>query len=283
MGRKDGKRVKDADPMYVLAPYIMDKRYDAMNMITVDIPLDPLKNYIRAKRQEGKYVSHLGLIIAAYLRTAAQYPLLNRFVVNKKIYDRNAFDVAMVVLKEGDGDMEGTMSKIRFDFNDNVFEVQKKIDEYIEKNKNAKNNNSTDKLIKKLLAFPGLANFGIKVFKWLDKRGLLPMGIIDASPFHTSLTVTNLASIKTNHIYHHVYEFGTTSVFISMGNTREVPVKEKGEVVFKTCLPLGIVMDERICSGHYFASVFSCVKKYLSNPSLMEKSVKEELEGNNGK
>lgn len=276
MKRKDGVRVKDADPMYTIVPYIMDKRYDAMNMITLDIPIEPLKAYMRTTRREGKYVSHLGLIICAYLRAAAQYPFLNRFIVNKKIYDRKDFDVAMVVLKDGDGDMEGTMSKIRLDLNDNIFDVQKKIDDYIASNREVKNKNSTDKLIKKLLAFPGLANFGVGLFKWMDKHGILPASVIKASPFHTSLTVTNLASIKTNHIYHHCYEFGTTSVFIAMGNTREKAFKEKGEIVFKTCLPLGVVMDERICSGHYFANAFSCIKRYLSNPVLLEKTLEEE-------
>lgn len=41
MKRKDGIRVKDADPMYCIVPYIMNKRYDAMNMITLDIPVMP--------------------------------------------------------------------------------------------------------------------------------------------------------------------------------------------------------------------------------------------------
>ena len=244
MKRKDGTRVKDADPMYCIVPYIMNKRYDAMNMITLDIPVMPIKKYLREKRQEGKFVSHLGIVVATYLRTVCKYPLLNRFIVNKKIYDRKNFDVAMVVLKEGDGDMEGTMSKIRFDLSDNIFQVQEKIDHYIEENRKEKNKNSTDKLIKKLLKIPGLANFGVGLFKWMDRRGILPMSIIDASPFHTSLTVSNLASIKTNHIYHHCYEFGTTSVFITMGNAREVAFREKGEIVFKTCLPLGVVMTK---------------------------------------
>lgn len=276
MKRKDGTRVKDADPMYCIVPYIMNKHYDAMNMITLDIPVMPIKKYLREKRQEGKFVSHLGIVVATYLRTVCKYPLLNRFIVNKKIYDRKNFDVAMVVLKEGDGDMEGTMSKIRFDLSDNIFQVQEKIDHYIEENRKEKNKNSTDKLIKKLLKIPGLANFGVGLFKWMDRRGILPMSIIDASPFHTSLTVSNLASIKTNHIYHHCYEFGTTSVFITMGNAREVAFREKGEIVFKTCLPLGVVMDERICSGHYFASAFQNMKRYFSNPSLLEMSPEEE-------
>ena len=65
-------------------------------------------------------------------------------------------------------------------------------------------------------------------------------------------------------------------MFITMGNAREVAFREKGEIVFKTCLPLGVVMDERICSGHYFASAFQNMKRYFSNPSLLEMSPEEE-------
>ena len=278
MGRKDGKRVKNADPMYTIVPYIMNKRYDSMNMINLDIPVDPIKEYIKEKRSQGIYVSHLSVIIASYLRTMAHYPLLNRFIVNCKIYARNDIDCAMVVLKDEDGEMEGTMSKIRLEEEDTIFTVNDKLTKYIDKNREAKNKNSTDRLIKKLLAFPGLARTGVGLFKFMDKHGMLPAKIIDASPFHTSFTITNLASLRTNYIYHHIYEFGTTSVFIAMGNTREVPFRTKNGVEFRTCIPLGVVMDERICSGHYYAEAFKCMKKYLDNPRLLEKTFSAEGE-----
>ena len=278
MGRKDGKRVKNADPMYTIVPYIMNKRYDSMNMINLDIPVDPIKDYIKEKRSHGVYVSHLSVIIASYLRAMAHFPLLNRFIVNCKIYARKDIDCAMVVLKDEDGEMEGTMSKIRLEEEDTIFTVNDKLTKYIDKNREAENKNSTDRMIKKLLAFPGLARFGVGLFKFMDKHGLLPAKVIDASPFHTSFTITNLASLRTNYIYHHIYEFGTTSVFIAMGNTREVPFRTKNGVEFRTCIPLGVVMDERICSGHYYAEAFKCMKKYLDNPRLLEKTFSAEGE-----
>lgn len=278
MGRKDGKRVKNADPMYTIVPYIMNKRYDSMNMINLDIPVDPIKEYIKEKRSQGLYVSHLSVIIASYLRAVAHYPLLNRFIVNCMIYARNDIDCAMVVLKDEDGEMEGTMSKIRLEEEDTIFTVNDKLTKYIDRNREAKNKNSTDRMIKKLLAFPGLARTGVGLFKFMDKHGLLPSKVIDASPFHTSFTITNLASLRTNYIYHHIYEFGTTSVFIAMGNTREVPFKTKDGVIFRTCIPLGVVMDERICSGHYYAEAFKCMKRYLDNPRLLEKTFSAEKE-----
>ena len=266
--RPDGKRVKNADPMYTIVPYIMVKRYDAMNMITVDIPVEPMQAYRVKARERGHAISFLALVIAAYSRTVAEFPLLNRFIVNKRIYDRNEYNVSMVVLKPGEEN--GTMSKMVFDPGSDVFTVQKIIDEYVSNNRQAGDNNSTDRLITLLLSMPGLISLVVGVLKWMDKHGWMPRKVIDASPFHTSLVVSNLASIRTNHIYHHIYDFGTCSVFIAMGNMREVPRRIKGEIVHQRCLPLGVVMDERICSGSYFAQAFQRLKTYLEKPELLE-------------
>lgn len=266
--RKDGKRVRNVDAMYTIAPYIMNHRYDAMNMIEIDIPIANMQNYLNRKRKEGFQMSHLGVVLAAYLRTAAEYPLLNRFVVNKRIYARNEFPVAMVVLKPGETD--GTMSKMYFEMTDTIFDVHRKMAEYIDTNRQAGDTNATDDIMRKLLSIPGLVNVGVGLLKLLDRYGLLPKSVIDASPFHASMVITNLASIRTNHIYHHLYEFGTSSIFFALGNMREVARRVKDEIVFERCLPMGVVMDERICSGSYFAKVFRRFKQYLLDPTLLE-------------
>lgn len=78
MGRKDGKRLKNVDLMYTVVPYIMDKRYDSMNAITVRVPYQPMQDYIRRKHSEGVEISHLSLIVAAFVRTVSQHKSLNR-------------------------------------------------------------------------------------------------------------------------------------------------------------------------------------------------------------
>lgn len=267
--RADGKKVKNADPMYTVAAYIMNKRYDSMNMIELNIPLEPIQKYINQKRKEGKAISHMAVLLAAYVRTMAEFPMLNRFVANKRIYARNEIAVGMVVLQSGKMD-NGTMSKMYFDYENTIDEVNNIINDYVTENRENGQNNGTEKMIRFLLGVPGVVNIGVGLFKLLDKFGLLPKKIIDMSPFHTSLVISNLASIRTNHIYHHCYEFGTTSIFITMGNSREVAKKQGDEIVFEKCMPLGIVMDERICSGSYFALAFRKMRKYLSNPALLE-------------
>ena len=268
--RRDGKRVKSDDMEYAIVPHIMAERNDSMNMIELDIPLKPIQDYINGKRKNNINISHIAVILAAYTRVVGEFPLINRFVVNKKIYARDELNVAMVVLKAG-GSGTGTMSKVNFELEDTIFDINEKINKYIEQNKSNQGENKTDKLAKALLKTPFVLYWGVIIFKWLDKHGLLPRSIIDASPFHTSLTISNLASIRTNHIFHHIYNFGTTSMLITMGNSREVPKKNKnGEIYFEKCMPMGVVMDERICSGVYYAKAFKAFSRYLADPTILE-------------
>lgn len=268
--RADGRKLKNVDALYRVVPHIMVHRHDSMNMTTINLPIAPMQKYIRKKAGEGITVTHMGIILAAYMRTLAEFPALNRFISNRKAYAHKEVTVSMVVLKANSTENE-TMSKIHLDVNDTIFSVQNKIDSYITDNRKHTTQNSTDKMVDILLRIPGLLRVGIAIFKWLDKHGWLPKAITDLSPFHASLLITNLASIRTNHIYHHVYDFGTTSISMALGTLREVPRRTAtGEIVFDRCIPVGLVMDERIASGVYFAKAFRVFKRYIKNPEILE-------------
>ncbi|MBR3144667.1 MAG: hypothetical protein IKF53_02080 [Clostridia bacterium] len=268
--RADGVKLKNIDPIDKIAGYIMTKRYDTLNSCTIDIPLEPMDEYIRAKHRDGVDISHMALILSAYVRVLSEYPQLNRFFVNKRPYARTEVCVAMVVLKAGGDYGQETMSKMYFDRTNTVFDVNNIINGYVAENRNAPDNNKTEKLIKILLGVPGILNVGVGLFKWMDKHGLLPKSIIDASPFHNSLVVTNLASIRTNHIYHHLYDFGTSSIFLAMGIPHYISVKSGKEIVNIKTMPIGVVMDERIANGSYFARAFRRMQQLLKNPELLE-------------
>lgn len=270
MRRADGKLLKHTDPMYRIAAHIMAKRSDSMNSITINVPLEPLETYIRQKKKEGIPMSHMALLFAAINRTICEYPGLNRFVMNKRVYARNEVCIGMVVLKQGATGAE-TMGKIHLKPEDTIFDVEKRIEEYVEENRKLANENKTDQIIAKLVGLPGLLRVAVSLLKWMDKHNIMPKSVIEASPMHQTLVFTNLASIRTNHIFHHVYDFGTTSMAMAAGNTREVPRRlRSGEIVHEKCLPIGLVMDERIATGYYFACAFRRLKEYLKNPALLE-------------
>ncbi len=267
--RADGKIVKNEDHMYYLIPYFLCERNDASNTITVKIPYQPLHDYVTRKRKEENIqLSYLGVVIAALVRTINEYPFLNRFVVNKKIYQRNELVISMVVLRSEAG-AQTTMSKMKFEGTENLLEVNEKLNKYVETNRQEDSNN-LDKLMNVLLKMPWIIRLFTNVARWADKHGLLPKAVIDVSPFHATLGITNLASIRTNYIHHHIYNFGTTSMFIAMGNMEDVAKMKGGEVVLERQMPFGIVMDERIGNGHAYAQAFATLSKYLKNPELLE-------------
>ena len=271
--RPDGIKVKEADPMYFLIPYFLTRRYDAMNMVTVDVPEEPMRRYMNQKRREGTPISHLALVITAYLRVLDEYPALNRFIGNKTIYEHKDKTVSMVVLRPNG---EDAMSKIYLDASDDVFSIQKKITEYINENRSVEEQNRLDVWMGRIVRMKLLMSIFLALVRFMDRHGLLPMALVKASPFHASLLISNLASIRTNHIYHHIYDFGSTSIAITMGNMHEVPRRTKDGVVFDRCIPFGVVMDERIATGHYFALAFNRFRQLLAKPELLESKAKAE-------
>ncbi len=264
--RPDGKRVKDLPAIQAAIPYIMPRRYDAQNYITQYADMEPLKKYVQKKRREGVRLSYMELILAAYYKAAQKHPRINRFIMNSKVYQRNHFCVSFVILKKrADGTPDETTLKIYFEEGDDVISIHNKIEAAVEKNRVATHNNRTDKFASFMLSLPILPKLVVNLALFLDRINLLPRFIIDLSPFHTSLFITNLASINTRAIYHHCYEFGTTGVFVALG-------KPETDVSGRKVLPLKVVMDERICTGHNYASFFFDMQRYLKNPELLEGS-----------
>ena len=264
--RPDGTRVKDASAIVQAIPHIMPKRYDAMNWSNDYLDEDILKGYIREKRKEGRLVTHMSLLIAAYYKAVLENPSINRFVVNRKIYQRNHFCVSFVILKtRADGTPDETSLKVFLEPEDTVFTISEKILTMIEQNQVEVYNNNTDKFVNMAFSVPGLARLVFGLAYRLDQWGLLPRKIIDLSPFHTSMFITNMASINTPCIYHHCYEFGTTSVFLCMGR----PVLKEAGSRSKQ-MPISVVMDERIATGIEYSRFFAAFRRYLKDPAVLE-------------
>ena len=271
--RADGKRAREESLIANAIPYIMPKRYDAQNFITEYADMEILRKYIHEKRKEGIRISYMTLILAAYFKAYQKNPKINRFIMNKRIYERNHFCVSFMILKKrANGLSDEACIKVFFEPGDDVLSINRKIDEVVASNQVAAVNNSTDKFAKFMLSLPLLPTLVVNLARLLDRYGLLPRKIIDLSPFHTSLFITNLASINTNAIFHHCYEFGTTGVFISMG--KPVANYINGEYR-KKLIPLACVLDERICTGHEYALFWESFRRYLRHPEWLENGAEE--------
>lgn len=272
--RVDGRALKNTDPMVAITPYFMPMRCDSQVFLDYKLDYEKLARYIVAQGANGNKFTFMELLIAAFVKTVAEFPEANRFISNKRMYARTYLSVSFVVVmdrKEGSTEIEENTVKCFFDPHDTIFDVSERIQKAIAENRSSEANNDTLKLVR-LLTKPLIVNPIIWLARILDRYGLLPRVLVDILPFHTSLFLANMASIGMPAVKHHIYNFGTTSLFFSIGAVeRSVAIGDQGQAVRKRYLPIGINADERICAGAVFAQVVDRMMGYLRQPELLEK------------
>lgn len=279
--RPDGRLVKDLEPMQQIMPYVMTTRTDSMNMYDDTFDCAPMDAYIKEKAEEGLELNYMHIIIAALVRLIALRPQLNRFVMNGRIYTRPKIWVSFVVHPTLNDGSVGTTIKLCFEGTESIYEVVEKVTAAVQKETTGRvGENDTDMLLRTLMKkIPGpFIKFVINTLMWMDKHNIMPKAIVDLSPFHTSIFVTNLKSLGINHIFHHVYNFGTTGLFFAMGKERNIPVIERKEISMQKHMSFGFVSDERFCDGLYFAMSLRQLRKIMKNPACLEQPLDKKVE-----
>ncbi|MCE5343898.1 MAG: hypothetical protein LLF96_10020 [Eubacteriales bacterium] len=271
--RPEGRRVKHLDPIVQAMPYLMPMRCDAMVFLSHDVEYETLMQYIADKsRKEGIKITFLEVIIASFVRGISQVPEVNRFIMNKQYYNRTELTCSLTILMNtSDGSLQENVIKVFFDPSDTIYDVQARLVSKVEANREPDQPSFIIKLASFALSIPGLATIIAGLIRGLDRYGLLPGALIDELPFHTSMFITNNASIGLHSVYHHIYNFGDTSMFFAMGTPeRGYTVDARGKPKRWCTLPVGITVDERVCGGSTFAKLFTCMKSCLKNPELLD-------------
>lgn len=272
--RSDGRRIKNLDPIFKIMPTVMKERNDSQVLFKQDINLQPLEDYINKKAEEGIRLSYMNIIYAAIVRIIGQRPKLNRFIMSGDVYARDSIFVSLMIKKDMSDESPETVTKIEYTGNETIFEIKDKLEKVIAENKDYSASNDTDALVGTLAKIPGwVVKKAVNILMWMDKRGIMPKAVIKASPFHTSVFLTNVGSLGIDSIYHHIYNFGTTSLFFAMGKKKKSYVYEDDEIRQEKCITIAFVGDERICDGYYYASSFKQLQKILKHPEVLEEPI----------
>lgn len=279
MRRSDGRLLKSLGPFIKIIPHIMTRRSDAQNYYKQVVFVDNIDQYIKEKKAQGIKLNYLHLLIAVYVRVLAQRPQLNRFVINNQIYARNGILISMAIKRALKDEGEETTVKFTFTGRESMADIIEMVNRTVEQSSAIGTTNDVDIIANRIMSLPnGLVKLLVGTLKWMDRHNLLPQKIIEASPFHTSLFFTYLKSINLDFIYHHLYDFGTTGIFVALGKAKKLPIVDGDEVLVKKCCEIGYVLDERICDGLYYSNSFKLVKKYLNNPYLLDEGLENIVE-----
>ena len=269
--RVDGYKIRKADPFFRVIPHIMPHRSDSQVFFEDRIYLEETHKFIRRLRKEGYRFGFLHVVIAAMVRTISQKPKINRFVVGRRTYARNEISFSLAVKKDMSEEAEETTIKVKFEPTDTIFEVIEKVNAAIELNKIKETENNTDFFAKLLARLPNfLLRFALNLIRFLDDHNKLPKKIIELSPFHASMFITDVGSIGIKPIYHHIYNLGTNTVFLAFGTrSKEQRISEDLQVDNRKAMDIKIVADERVVDGYYFAQAIKLSKRLLTNPELL--------------
>lgn len=280
--RSDGRLIRSMPGIQKITPYIMRSRAASINMFQHKLDTAAIDQYIVDHEVDGyRTMSAMHIIIAAIVRTIALRPQLNRFIMHNRTYARKGIVVSFVVhrsLRVEDG---GTTIKITFKGTETLPEIVKILNDTIARETaNMQVKNDTDRLVDWFMNFPPFILRPLIAFVMkLDDYNLLPNAVLNASPFHATLFLTNLKSLGIDSVYHHQYEFGTNGLFISMGKEQPSAVANPdGTVSVKRLMNLNLTLDERFCDGLYFAKSFKILIRFLKNPALLEEPMEAVVE-----
>ena len=230
------------------------------------------------------------MLLAAYVRTVAKYPGLNRFLAGQKVYSRGEdIQFCMTAKKEMSSDAPDSIFKLHLSPRDTaqdvvlsrgaseISSVYRKFNAAVEEIKDSPLDSDFDNTARALTLIPGvLLKFTVWLLRTMDYFGLLPGFLLEVSPFHGSVFFTSMGSLGIPAIYHHLYDFGNLPVFGAFGCKRRTnEVLADGTVVQRKYVDLKFCLDERIVDGFYYATVFKYMKRLMQHPDLLDQPPEE--------
>nr|NLI50964.1 2-oxoglutarate dehydrogenase [Propionibacterium sp.] len=260
-----------------LAPYVADRRTDAQVFAKETIFTDGIDAFIAEAGSAGRHVGYTAVLIAAVVRTLAERPQLNRFVVNGRLYARHGIHVSMIVKRSLAEGADETSTKLPFTGTENVYDVAEAVERAVAEISRGDRDEAAS-TARRIMAWPGPVKRSlVGLLKLLDRSNVLPRPLVEVSPFHASVFISQLKSIRSDYVYHHLWNVGTVGFFVALGEAKDIVVAQDGGVVVKKACEMGLTVDERVCDGFYLTRSLELLKGYLEHPRLLEQGASRVL------
>lgn len=267
MGRKDGHHLKTISSFQKIYTFFMPKRSEAIVWHELEVDVARTVDFINNKKKEGHDITIFELVISALLRTTSQFPEINRFIYNHKFYARNEYSVAFAINIKDKIVLRKTFGQPEWD----IFDVSKKIKEII-KDTVKKPADSNENIIDFFMKLPNfISSFCAILYPWLIDKGILSYESYKDNPLFSSAVVSDIGSFGLTSLYHHLYDWGNTSVFVTIGAMHKAPVvTPEGTLKVSDVIKFGFTIDERIFDGKKACDILLFFKECVENPLVLE-------------
>ena len=277
--RRDGRWVKVPGLQSIMA-LLMPNRTDCEVYLHDTFDCTEILKFIE-KKNAGKTDEKMTLfhcIVTAVAKMVYERPLMNRFVQGGRTYERFDITLSFVCKRRFTDHAEEALMVLKANDDDNIDSISKRIiGDVLETRRSEKATGGIDEVLDNFAKIPRLLLIPIvRIIRWLDYWGLCPKAITEGDPNYTTVLLSNLGSIKCPSVYHHLNNYGTNSVLITIGTIhKEEMLMPDGTKQIRDVVDIGATLDERIGDGFYFARSLKLIKHLFSNPELLEKNISE--------
>ena len=276
-------RVKNITGMAQISIDIKPNRSVSDVYINQRMDLTELSKYIEKKKKAGEEVTYFHAFLTAVGKTVYNRPKLNYFVANRHMWEHDQIVLSFVAKVSFEDHAEEMMVMIPIEKDDTIYtigeKVRKKVDSFRKKRSNAVDKKGANSAIDVLAKFPNFIRVPlVGLLKWLDKKGLLPASLAEDNLYYSTMIISNLGSIGCGAIHHDITDFGNSSSLLTMGEIEDKEVIRDGKKEVRKICEWGMVFDERIADGYYFAKSAKVLQHLLSHPELLEEPASQEID-----
>jgi len=278
--RFDATYLNNVDSMHFIMPFMYPDRCDNEAFFSFRIDLTNVNAYIRQKNADNPDYKYnlFQCLIAAALKTITLRSRLSIFIHNRKMYKRNEVSAAFTVKQEFSDDGGEVLAFIHSKPDWTIKDLHDELHRQLLKLKTKNYADASTGVIDKFNSLPKWISRPVVSFIcWLEKKGMIPPALVETDPYHSSVNFANLGSIGLPTGFHHLTNWGTTSMFIVVGKAGRMPFFENDEVVFRDAVDLNITIDERIADGYYFSKSMKIMQYFLQHPELLDHPFDEKL------
>ena len=274
--RRDGVRIKDLDGFHSIVPYIMPKRTEAEVSMTEQFDVTDLVDWMSERNKtEGTQLKIFHAICTAVARTIYHRPKLNIFISGRTFYQRKDITLSFVVKRTFEDESEESLMFLKVEPDMNLDSISKMIIGDVDRVRKSSDGNDLDKLMKLVGSMPRFVLEGFfGVLKVLEYHGMMPAALTADDPNYSTVLLANLGSIKAGAPYHHLSNYGTCSIMITIGTLhKEQKLMYDGSWQERDVIDLTLTLDERIADGFYFAKSLRIAKYMLEHPESMNEPI----------
>ena len=279
--RRDGKLLRSIDSMHYIMPLMYPNRCDNEAFISERIDLTNLNAYLEKKNAGGPAYRYnlFQVTVTAMLKTITLRPEMNRFIANYNMYQRNEVTAAFTIKKVFEDHGGEALAFLHAKDSDTIDTVHDEIYRQVSYCRSDEKDPSTASM-DMLQKIPGFLKKSVgRGARFLDRHGWMPQSVIETDPYQSSVVLANIGSIGLHAAYHHLTNWGTTSVMCIIGERKQRPFYDAhGHVEMRDSVDLGLTIDERIADGYYYAKTVRLLRTLLEHPELLEKPLNERVD-----